>query len=366
MTELYGGGLDRVVELARERRARARRPAPRRRAGRQPAARARPASRVGWPPGSSRRSSRCGPFLATHDGDVELLDVDEDAGAVHLRLLGSCDGCPSSAVTLQRRGRAGDRRGGARDRDHRRRAAVDRGARTGGDRHAGDPDPQAGAALRELPDRGRGAMSGDPLAAVRRLRRAPSAAAPGRASAASCAASRSGPSTATSSTSSTAASCAPAGPATCSSRPTVPAAATTGRCRIGTSRSPTSGCRRARVGRAPDPGERRVLLRELEHRPRRRVLPGPGGRDRVAAAARHVGRARDRPTPSWRRCSPTSRRSSCAPYAVPTRRSASSCRSTRATSWSVGCGRCGGASTAGRRRTRRSTHSSLEVRARAS
>jgi Fe-S cluster biogenesis protein NfuA len=41
------------------------------------------------------------PFLAQHGGDVELLDVDADAGAVLLRLLGSCDGCPSSAVTLQ-------------------------------------------------------------------------------------------------------------------------------------------------------------------------------------------------------------------------------------------------------------------------
>ena len=41
------------------------------------------------------------PFLAHHDGDVELLAVDPDAGAVVLRLLGSCDGCPSSAVTLQ-------------------------------------------------------------------------------------------------------------------------------------------------------------------------------------------------------------------------------------------------------------------------
>jgi Fe-S cluster biogenesis protein NfuA len=41
------------------------------------------------------------PFLAQHGGDVELLDVDLDAGAVLLRLLGSCDGCPSSAVTLQ-------------------------------------------------------------------------------------------------------------------------------------------------------------------------------------------------------------------------------------------------------------------------
>jgi Fe-S cluster biogenesis protein NfuA len=41
------------------------------------------------------------PFLATHDGDVELLDIDPDAGALRLRLLGSCDGCPSSAITLQ-------------------------------------------------------------------------------------------------------------------------------------------------------------------------------------------------------------------------------------------------------------------------
>jgi Fe-S cluster biogenesis protein NfuA len=41
------------------------------------------------------------PFLAGHGGDVELLDVDERVGAVRLRLLGSCDGCPSSAVTLR-------------------------------------------------------------------------------------------------------------------------------------------------------------------------------------------------------------------------------------------------------------------------
>ena len=31
-----------------------------------------------------------------HGGDVELLELDEAVGAVHLRLLGSCDGCPSS------------------------------------------------------------------------------------------------------------------------------------------------------------------------------------------------------------------------------------------------------------------------------
>jgi Fe-S cluster biogenesis protein NfuA len=41
------------------------------------------------------------PLLSSHGGDVELLELDEVAGAVQLRLLGSCDGCPSSAVTLQ-------------------------------------------------------------------------------------------------------------------------------------------------------------------------------------------------------------------------------------------------------------------------
>ena len=45
--------------------------------------------------------TRVRPTLATHAGDVELLDVDEKAGVVQIRLLGSCDGCPSSSVTLQ-------------------------------------------------------------------------------------------------------------------------------------------------------------------------------------------------------------------------------------------------------------------------
>lgn len=39
------------------------------------------------------------PVLATHGGNVELLEVDD--GLVRLRLQGSCHGCPSSAVTLR-------------------------------------------------------------------------------------------------------------------------------------------------------------------------------------------------------------------------------------------------------------------------
>ena len=39
------------------------------------------------------------PYLAAHGGGVELLGVDD--GVVRLRLEGACNGCPSSALTLQ-------------------------------------------------------------------------------------------------------------------------------------------------------------------------------------------------------------------------------------------------------------------------
>jgi Fe-S cluster biogenesis protein NfuA len=41
------------------------------------------------------------PYLHGHGGDVQLLELDAARGAVHLQLLGSCDGCPSSSVTLR-------------------------------------------------------------------------------------------------------------------------------------------------------------------------------------------------------------------------------------------------------------------------
>jgi Fe-S cluster biogenesis protein NfuA/nitrite reductase/ring-hydroxylating ferredoxin subunit len=40
------------------------------------------------------------PYLESHGGDVELLDVSED-GVVRLALRGSCDGCASSTATLK-------------------------------------------------------------------------------------------------------------------------------------------------------------------------------------------------------------------------------------------------------------------------
>lgn len=41
------------------------------------------------------------PYLLSHGGDVEVLELDGGAGAIRLRLLGSCDGCPSSSATLK-------------------------------------------------------------------------------------------------------------------------------------------------------------------------------------------------------------------------------------------------------------------------
>ncbi len=40
------------------------------------------------------------PYLGSHGGDVELLDISPE-GVVRLKLLGTCQGCPSSSVTLK-------------------------------------------------------------------------------------------------------------------------------------------------------------------------------------------------------------------------------------------------------------------------
>jgi Fe-S cluster biogenesis protein NfuA len=38
------------------------------------------------------------PYLATHGGNVELVRV--ESGVAHIRLQGTCHGCPSSTATL--------------------------------------------------------------------------------------------------------------------------------------------------------------------------------------------------------------------------------------------------------------------------
>jgi Fe-S cluster biogenesis protein NfuA/nitrite reductase/ring-hydroxylating ferredoxin subunit len=47
----------------------------------------------------ARALDKVRPYLGTHGGDVELIEVTPD-GVARLRMLGSCDGCASSAVTL--------------------------------------------------------------------------------------------------------------------------------------------------------------------------------------------------------------------------------------------------------------------------
>jgi Fe-S cluster biogenesis protein NfuA len=100
VTELYGAGLARVVELVGESA-----PAVMDRLVDDELVASLLVVHGLHPDGLLARIERSlesvRPFLAQHGGDVELLEIDADAGAVLLRLLGSCDGCPSSAVTLQ-------------------------------------------------------------------------------------------------------------------------------------------------------------------------------------------------------------------------------------------------------------------------
>ncbi len=41
------------------------------------------------------------PALHADGGDVEFLGFDEEVGIVHLRLLGACESCPISMLTLK-------------------------------------------------------------------------------------------------------------------------------------------------------------------------------------------------------------------------------------------------------------------------
>ncbi len=41
------------------------------------------------------------PAIQADGGDVELLDFDEDTGIVEVRLVGACESCPISMMTLK-------------------------------------------------------------------------------------------------------------------------------------------------------------------------------------------------------------------------------------------------------------------------
>lgn len=102
VVELYGAGLERVLEIVHEG------------GGLGPAVLDRLADDdlvaslllvhglhpYGVPDRVERALAKVRPYLGSHGGNVELLDVSDD-GVVRLRLLGSCDGCASSSDTLQ-------------------------------------------------------------------------------------------------------------------------------------------------------------------------------------------------------------------------------------------------------------------------
>jgi Fe-S cluster biogenesis protein NfuA len=100
VTDLYGAGLSRVVQLLADTDA-----ALLDRLGEDPLVASLLIVHGLHPHDLERRVEEAltsvRPFLAHHDGDVELLGIDPEIGAVRLRLLGNCDGCPSSAVTLR-------------------------------------------------------------------------------------------------------------------------------------------------------------------------------------------------------------------------------------------------------------------------
>jgi len=102
VTDLYGAGLERLLDILND-------------AGRLDAAALEAivsddlvASLLvvhGLHPGDTVTRVRAAleavrPYLGSHGGDVELLGV-TDAGVVQLQLLGTCDGCPWSSVTLE-------------------------------------------------------------------------------------------------------------------------------------------------------------------------------------------------------------------------------------------------------------------------
>ncbi|SRR5579883_986971 len=45
--------------------------------------------------------ARVRPYLDSHGGNVELIEADQAAGVVRLRLAGSCQSCPSSRLTVK-------------------------------------------------------------------------------------------------------------------------------------------------------------------------------------------------------------------------------------------------------------------------
>lgn len=41
------------------------------------------------------------PYIQTHGGDIELVEVHQESGKVSIRFSGACRGCPMSEMTLK-------------------------------------------------------------------------------------------------------------------------------------------------------------------------------------------------------------------------------------------------------------------------
>jgi Fe-S cluster biogenesis protein NfuA/nitrite reductase/ring-hydroxylating ferredoxin subunit len=99
VTELYGGGLARILELAGEDDALVHKMAE------DDLVASLLVLHDLHPLGLAERIhgaiESVRPYLGSHGGDVEVISIDADAGVVTLRMLGSCDGCASSSVTLE-------------------------------------------------------------------------------------------------------------------------------------------------------------------------------------------------------------------------------------------------------------------------
>ena len=248
---------------------------------------------TGW----RSRSTRCARSSRATAATSSCSSSTRPVGAVHLRLLGSCDGCPSSAVTL----RTAVERAIAEaapeivviDVEEPSADTVDAGcddarrARTAtGGGACGDRRPAVHA---EVSD------GVDPLRVLARIRRSRPGERPRPGERCEmCADARSPTSTITSSTWSSAASSAPAAAATCSSRPTGAGGSATAPSPTATCPSPTSQLSPGQWDEPADPGERGLLLPELDARAGGGLLPGPGRGHGVAAVPRHLGRGRGR------------------------------------------------------------------------
>ncbi len=94
---LHGAGLEQLLNLLDEPQVRA---VGRGRPGRRDCCCCTTSTPTTSRPGSRARSTRVRPYLGSHAGGIDYLGIDDD-GVVHLRLQGSCEGCPGSTATVR-------------------------------------------------------------------------------------------------------------------------------------------------------------------------------------------------------------------------------------------------------------------------